>query len=290
MLFGWLLARVKGAAFVIDVRDLLMDAATEVGYVEKSLWVKMALQFERFFFLRADKVITVSSGWRERLERKGVDAEDIALVPIGFEPAISEAVDWGRDVREEYDLEGKFTVLYAGMMGHIPDILTLLKAAERLKDHPNIQFVLIGTGQRVEEYREFCSEKELTNCHFLGVMPRKMIPVFCRSVDVCINLFPKGDLGASILGSKTFDYMASATPMIYAGDGEGTAKLLRESKGGIVVPAEDADGVAEAILSLYEDPEMGRQMGERASEYVLEHYSAEQLMSKIERILLQVAR
>lgn len=290
MFFGWLLARLKGAAFVIDVRDLLMDAATEVGYVEKSLWVRIALRLEKFLFSRADRIMTVSHGWRERLKSKGLDAKKITLIPIGFEPAIFEAADWERDIRKEYHLEGKFIVLYAGMMGHIPDILTLLKAAEKLRGYSDIQFALIGTGQRVEEYKQFCSKKGLTNCHFLGVMPRKMIPVFCKSVDVCINLFPKGDLGASILGSKTFDYMASGTPMVYAGDGEGTARLLRESRGGMVVPAEDADGVAAAILSLYEDREMGKQMGERAREYVLKHYSAEQLMDKVESVLLQVAR
>lgn len=287
MLFGWLLAKLKGAAFVIDVRDLIVDAAIEVGYVKPSLWVKTVLGLEHFLFKRANRIIAVSPGWRDRLLAKGLTAKDVVMIPLGFEPKIFKAADWEHDVRKEYGFEGKFVILYAGMMGHIPDILTLLKSAEQLQDYPDIQFVLIGTGQRLEEYQKFCSEQGLTNCHFLGVMPRKMIPVFCSNCDVCVNLFPKGKFGASILGSKTFDYMASGRPLVYAGEGEGTATLIRESGGGIVVPAEDVNSLTEAILSLYQDRKLCQRMGEQGRKYILNNYSAIQLMPKIESVLLE---
>lgn len=187
-----------------------------------------------------------------------------------------------------HGLGNKFIVLYAGMMGYIPDIMTLLNVACELKDNKDIQFVFIGTGQREDEYKQFCKDNQLGNCHFLGVVPRNMIPLFCTSANVNINLFPKGDYGSIFLGNKTFDYMASGRPMIYVGDGGGTSTLLRESGGGIVVPAEDVCGIKLAIINLYNNPDLCLEMGEKGRQYIYNNYSASQLMPKIETLIQNV--
>ncbi len=288
LFLGWVLARLRGARLAIDVRDLNVDAAIELGYIRRSPFVELVLKMERFVLRRAECVISVSEALGQIAVDKGAVAARITIVPIGFEPAVFESADWGHDVREEYGLQGKFVVVYAGALGFIPDIPTLLGAAEQLKEFDDICFLIIGDGQKRFEYEHFCRDRGLDNCRFLGFQPRKTIPVFCVAGDICVNLLPSGKYWPGIIGSKDFDYMASGRPLVFVGDDGGTADLLKASGGGVVVGAGDVSGLVTAILRLRADADLRKVMGEKGRQFVLDNFSADSLMPTIE-IALQAA-
>jgi glycosyltransferase involved in cell wall biosynthesis len=60
--------------------------------------------------------------------------------------------------------------------------------------------------------------------------------------------------------------------LIYVGEGEG-AKIVEESGGGVVIPPEEPQVLAETILELQQDPERCQRLGECGREFVIKNYS-----------------
>jgi len=267
-------ARIKRAPFVFEVRDLSVEAAVASGYMREGTATKLARAMQRFLCRRADAVITVSPGMKRYVCALGVEDRRVTVVPNGYEDELFEQIDWTRDARAEMGWGDRCVVLYAGALGFIQDVSTLLRCAERLRDRAEILFVIIGSGQREQEYRRFCDDRDLHNCVFLGGMPRREIPLLCSAADICVNLFGAHPLWGVMLGNKNFDYMGSGTCCLYAGPEDGdSARLIREAGAGVAVAAEDPGELAAAILELSSDPARREEMGQAGREYVLANYS-----------------
>ena len=75
--------------------------------------------------------------------------------------------------------------------------------------------------------------------------------------------------------------MAVGRPILACLNGEG-ARLVLEAGAGLAVPAEDAHGLAEAVLRLYKMPEGERTaMGDNGRRYFKEHFDHERLTDEL---------
>jgi len=283
---GLLIAWLTGSPFVLEVRDFPAEAAVASGYVRNRLLGKLVLWMERILFRPAKTIVTVAPGMKRRMIELGVREEKIAVVPNGYEETIFEAADSSIDIRKEMGWSDRFVVLYAGTMGHIPDLPTLLKTASLTAKDEGILYVLIGAGQREEEYRDYCRSHGLENCQFLGRKPRREIPAFCRAADICVNLFPKHPFWGTILGNKTFDYLGSGTAYVYCGsEPSDTGEVLRASGGGLVVAPEDPEALSATIKYLRAHPAERSEMGRTGQAYVIEKFARRKLARDFDLVL-----
>lgn len=282
-LMGWMLARLRRAKFIYEVRDFQIEDAISVGFMKPGLLSKSVIAMETLLCRVADRIVAVTPGIKRILiETRGVAADDVAVVPNGYEAEIFDRADFSRDIRSELGWGDRFVVLYAGSLGQTYDVLTLMQTALSLKEDPRFFFVIVGAGERKPEYERFAEEHGLEkNCSFLPAQPRTDIPVFCRAADVCVSLFPKGELWTHVLGNKVFDYLGSGTPMVYSGAGD-TAEIIERSGGGIVVPPQEPEALRDALLWLRERPHHVRDMGARGRDYVVEHHSRSVLLEKLD--------
>lgn len=287
-IFGYFTARLRRKPVIFEVRDLLADNLLATKYVKAGLFVRLAKAAEQFVVRHCDHIIAVSNGIKKFLVEDGCSPEKISVVTNGYEPEVFEAADYSHDLRQEFGWGDRCVVVYAGGLTQAYDIPTLLRCAERLKEHEDLLFAIVGEGDRKEEHKRFCSERGLTNCQFIGYQPRKRMPVLLAAANIGVHMFKADPLWAYVLGNKPFDYLGSGLPMIYAGIGD-TAELIENSGGGLVVTPEADDELAAAILRLKENPQEAEAMGEKGREYVLKHFNRRDLLGAFELVLQEVA-
>jgi glycosyltransferase involved in cell wall biosynthesis len=76
-------------------------------------------------------------------------------------------------------------------------------------------------------------------------------------------------------------YLAVGRPIVACLNGEG-ARLIEEAGAGLTVAAEDASGLAKAILALYRmTPEERRAMGDNGRLFYHQHFDHEQLVDQL---------
>jgi hypothetical protein len=83
---AWLLARLKRAVFLFEVRDLWPAFAVAVGVLNNRTLIRMSEWLEGFLYRRADQLIVNSPGFIEHIQRRG--GMDVALIPNGAEAAM----------------------------------------------------------------------------------------------------------------------------------------------------------------------------------------------------------
>src|SRR5262245_46888020 len=224
MLLGWLIARLRRAAFVIAVRDLPPDLAIELGYFRGGFASRLLRRLEYFAYRRADRIVAVSQGMADLLIVGGVPAERIRVAPIGYDALEDEQREPSALVGS-LPLAGRFVVLYSGTMGYVVDVETLLDAARRTRDRADILYLFVGDGQRLAEYEDI-ARRDGSQCVFTGRVPKFVVSEVCRRADVCVYPLIDGRVIAALLGNKIFDYMGAGRPTLYTGPAGDVTRLI----------------------------------------------------------------
>jgi hypothetical protein len=127
----------------------------------------------------------------------------------------------------------------------------------------------------------------LNNVIFAGERRGTDIPDLLSHANVCLSaLLPEPYL-EKIITVKVFEYLACEKPVVAAVGGE-TAAVIRNSGGGIVVPPNDAQAMADAVIQLYNDPGRRAEMGRMGRRYVEENYSRSTWAVKLEKTLREL--
>ena len=149
----------------------------------------------------------------------------------------------------------------------------------------NIKLLIIGEGEVKEQLQRKVDANKLNGeVIFQGGIDRKMLPsILSESIAGLAPLKNLKIIEGSI-PAKVFDYMACAIPFIAFG-GIDLKTLANQSGAGFVVN-NNSDLLADAVLSLTENPQMASQMGRRGREFCEKFYNRQTMARKIESKLL----
>ncbi len=183
---AWALARLKGAKFLFEVRDLWPDFAIAVGVLKNPTLIKMSFWLERFLYRRADRMMVNSPGYVEHVKGRG--AQRVELIPNGADPEMFNPYDSGVKFRAAHQFKNKFVVLYAGAHGMSNDLDVVLECARLLVKQPNIQFVFLGDGKEKANLQARARELGVKNVLFLPPVPKNDMARALAGADACLAI------------------------------------------------------------------------------------------------------
>lgn len=272
-LAGWLIARGRGARFVLDVRDLWPAAAQALGELERPALLRLAARLERFLYRHADRVTAVTRGFVRHIAPMVGDSARVVWLPNGAATDLFDPARVDPTLRRRLGLEGRFVVTFAGLHGIAQGLGTIPDAAALLRDRPEVVFCLLGDGPVKRELAARAEAQGLANVRFLPAVPLAEVTPYLTASDALLVPLRRDPVFDTFVPSKLFDFLACARPVILMVNGE-ARELLEASGGGVWVMPEDAAGLAKAVLALAERPvEERHAMGARGRAYVLAHYT-----------------
>ncbi len=281
---AWALARLKGAKFLFEVRDLWPQFAIAVGVLTNPLLISLSEWLERFLYRRADWVMVNSPGFLNHVRARG--AARVELIPNGADPSMFDPAASGDSFRKAHRLEGKFIALYAGAHGMSNDLTVVLDAARLLADSKNIHIVFLGDGK--EKPALLAGAKDLSNVTFLPSVPKSEMASALAGADACIAILKPLEEYKTTYPNKVFDYMAAGRPVALAIDGV-IREVVEDADCGIFAAPGSAAQLADAIRRLAENPEESRRMGLRGRNYLEGHFSRAVIGEKLLGLLEKVA-
>jgi glycosyltransferase involved in cell wall biosynthesis len=199
-------------------------------------------------FKNASKTIVLGRCMQEKLVDKGIDVEQIQIIPNwAFE--ICPVEPKNNIFIRTNNLDGKFIVLYSGNMGVAHKFGTLLRAAQNLISYEEIIFIFVGDGVRKQEI--YCQSLVQKNILMLNYQDPELLPHSLSSGDVhFISLDPC--FSGVMVPSKLYGSLATGKPIIYEGsDSDEAALVIQEHQCGEIVKPGDADNLLTVILSYF---------------------------------------
>jgi glycosyltransferase involved in cell wall biosynthesis len=284
---AWLLARLKGVPFLLEVRDLWPAFAIAVGVLKNKFLIRLSEWLEGFLYRHADQVIVNSPGFIDHVKSRGADL--VTLIPNGADPEMFDPDSKGSFFRERHHLDETFIALYAGAHGMSNDLEIVLKAAEHLKNNDIIRVVLLGSGKEKPHLQTLAKEKGLSNVLFLPPVPKLEMREVLAAADACLAILKPIEMYKTTYPNKVFDYMAAGRAVILAIDGV-IREVVETANAGVFVPPGDPKALSEAIQDLASNPSTCERLGKNGREMIEEKFSREELADQFTALLEQLWR
>ena len=277
-----LLKKLKSAPVIFWMQDLWPESLSATGAVRSKKILKMVDMLVRFIYRGCDLILIQSRAFVEPIKCQGCDPNRTLYFPNSAEE-LYQPVTLEEDAFERTVMPEGFCVTFAGNIGAAQDFGTILKAAEILKDHKEINWVIIGDGRMLPWVKsQVIKRKLMQTVHLLGRHPIETMPRYFSLADALLVTLKKEPIFELTIPSKIQSYLACAKPIIAALQGEG-ARIIKEARAGLTCPAEDPEALAKAVLTLFNMPQSERQlMGMRGRTYFNLHFENEKLLTSLE--------
>jgi colanic acid biosynthesis glycosyl transferase WcaI len=278
---GLLMARIKKAPALLWIQDLWPDTLEAMGFSPEGLVVKLAGGLSNLIHRRCDRLLVQSKGFIPRLEDRGIAHSLIDYFPNWAESFYRPPSPENISADPMSDIGG-FRIVFAGNIGSAQSFETIVDAAVRLRDVPDIQWVVLGDGNRRDwlaaQIKVHGLEQRL---HLLGQKPPETMPAYFAHADALLVTLRADPVFTLTIPSKIQSYLACAKPVVAAIDGEGAA-VMRESGAGVVCAAEDGAALAEAVLKMYRmNPQERAACGIRGRQYYQDNFERGLLLNRL---------
>ncbi len=276
----YLLTRVWRRPYIVYTHG--MDITLPQTSPIKKLLVKTVLR-------AAYKVITNSSFTRNVLLNLGVPETKIVTVNPGAKvfDVFADTRALGVETLKKYDLIGKRILLTVGRVverkGHDTVIRALPKIVEKF---PNLIYVVVGAGPSLESLKELVAKMKLTaNVFFAGEVTDKQKIVWYDLCEVFV-MTPRqlSNFDVEGFGIVYLEANGLGKPVVGSASG-GVTDAVVDNLNGIIVPPDDVEKTAEAIVRLLTDHELAKRLGEQGRKRAMDNFSWPAQAQKIKDIL-----
>ena len=282
-----ILGKIFNVPVLLNLQDILPDAAIEVGLMRNPWMIKVSNWLADFAYRNAEEIIVIHEGFRKNLVNRGVDPDKIFEIPnwVNINEIRPIPRDKPNSFQDQYNLHDRFVVLYSGNIARTQPLEYLIHAASFLNHLPDITIVIVGPTRSFERLNRAIALYEVRNAMILPFQSDERYKEMLAASHICMVMQCRNVVDFN-MPSKIPKIMASGRAIIASVPENGTAaSVIRRSNAGIVVPPENSRAIANAIQNLYSDRELLDQLGENGRRYAERHFSFNRIIRKYQERL-----
>ncbi len=268
LFFAW----IRGIPLVLWVQDLWPEALVSTGFVRNKLLLGVVERVVRFIYRHADLLLISSEGFRASVQQRGGSPEKIIYHPNSSGMAPTKTVVNNSCQQMVEEIGQHFSIVYAGNMGTVQSLDTVVAAARLLQHRPDIRFYLIGGGTQAKCLAEQISRFGLINIRMHAWIAADEIHAVYAAASVLLVPLKDDLLIRHTIPNKLQVYMAAAKPIIVSGNGE-VARTLVQADAGLACAAGDVHALAQTVLRMRGmTPDQLSRFGAHGKAYFQQHF------------------
>lgn len=276
-----LLRAIKKAPLAFWVLDAWPETLQAIGVVRSRGLLRAIGSLVSFIYNRCDLILAQSKTMVPQIARHCNGSKRVVYFPSWAESIFSPA---NEEAAAEVPVKhGSFSVMFAGNIGEAQDFPAVLAAAEILKAHTQIRWLVVGDGRMAQWVGAEILRRGLQDCVLmLGRHPVERMPAFYRHADALLVSLKDEPIFAMTIPGKLQSYLAAGIPVVAMLNGEG-AEVVERSRSGLTCRAGNAEGLAAAVLELASWSEERRaQLGRNALAVSASEFDRDRLLTQLE--------
>ncbi len=279
---------LNGSRVVLNVQDLFPQSLIDLGVLKNPLLIYISKLLEKYLYKKVELITVMSAGNQKIVAQTAGELEKVRVIPNWVDTDFITPGERDNDFRNKFDLKDKFVLSFAGCIADSQDMDIILNSARQLEEYRDMVFLLAGNGPQYEPTIEKTLKMGLKNIKIIPIQPRAEYVKLLAASDVgLVTLNPF--VATPVIPSKILSIMSAGRPVLASLPGSGDApQQIKESGGGLVVEAGRTKDFVKAVLKLYRDPALRREMGRRGREYVIRNYSVKACSQKYVELFQKV--
>jgi len=279
---GLFAKKVLRKAWIMDIRDLWIDASISLGFLRKgSIFEKMSRKFEEICCLNADLIGVTTNELSNRISSRYAGnnlKKKIVLIPNGVDT----------DFFYPCSNTKKNQIIYAGNVGHAQDLESVVLAMKYITEKHDIKLLIVGDGDVRERLEKLTKSEGLDDIvTFTGIVPRDKVRKMLSESLIGLAPLKKLESLEYAVPTKAYEYMACGIPFLGCGNGE-IVNLAKESGAGLIAD-NTPEAIASAIVDLLDNPQKMKEMGEKGREYVRRYYDRKTIARKLKQYVEMIS-
>ncbi|MDY6833878.1 MAG: glycosyltransferase family 4 protein [Chloroflexota bacterium] len=280
---GLILSTLCRRPLVIEVNGIITDELRISGKFQRDLIPRTSAWLNETSYKYGKHIIAVSPGIEAVLKDDfGVDPERVSVILNGVNADLY-VPKHTQIARNELGLSKEH--MYLCFVGHLvawQGVDYLINCSPLVIERcPEAHFIVVGDGPLEEDFKRLAEQiGVIDNFTFTGAIQYERVPLYISASDVCV--VPKKPMRSGYSPLKLYNYMACAKPVI-ATKTEGFAALDEYSCGLLVNPS-ILEELAAAIVRLFQDTELRKQMGENGRRYVVDNHSWQSVAKRVAEV------
>lgn len=285
---AWFLGKMKRIPVFVNIQDLYPQAVIDSGLLRNPILIRIFEIMEHFIYTKADILTVHSSGNRDFLISRGASENRVEIVPNWVDVEEIKPSSRQNDFRNEFNLNGKFVVSYAGIMSPAQALDDVIQGAALLRDTEDILFLIVGDGLEKKRLVAETEKLGLTNVRFLPMQSRVDYPKVLHASDAGLVTLKK-EKTTPVVPAKLLSIMSSGRPVIASvPPGGDVPKIIQEADCGLVAEPGNPESFARAVIQMKDNPSLAASFGKNGRQYAEDHFSLEHCSGKYEDLFQKV--
>lgn len=253
-------ARLRGLPYVFELGDLWPASVTAVGAMKRNVAIRLLERLELALYRLSDRIISLTYSFREDLVARGVDASKVDVIINGVDLRRYSPRERDAEAGRETGIGDEFVVGYIGTHGMAHRLECVVQAAARIEESKGVRFLFVGSGAGRAAAMEEAFRLATVNTIFVTAQPKEKMPRYWSLCDAALVHLRGLPIFTTVIPSKIFEAMGMGIPILFAGPEGEASEIVRRENAGIVVPPENPEALADAVLRLRNDRGLVREL------------------------------
>lgn len=260
---------------VLYCLDLWPESLIIGGIKPDSLIYNIFKKISQKLYSGADKILITSKSFAEYF------SSVFGIKETHYLPQFADTMFSIENCKKEPD--GNIDLLFAGNIGKVQSIDTIIKAAALTTDIKNLKWHIVGDGSELEHCKSLAKAISAENVVFHGRKPLSEMPDIYSKADAMLITLKDESVIAKTLPGKVQSYMAAGKPIIGAIGGE-TQLVINEAECGFCGDPEDAEQLSQNVRAFIAC-ENKTELALNSREYYEKNFLKEKFIKDLEKHL-----
>ncbi len=236
---GVFLKKLFKIKLTVWVQDLWPHSLKATGHIQNRFLLSIVNFFVKYIYKNSNLILVQSNSFINEIEKYKLNTK------IKYIPNPSEIFSVNEKSNIKFD-QNKFNIVYAGNIGTVQSLETIVEAANLLKNNLRIQFHIIGNGKNLKKIKKIIIDKKIYNIRTYGQIENIYIRDILSKSDALIFCLKNDFLLNKTIPAKLQTYMSIGKPIIASIDGE-SSNIIKNSNCGFSSKSENYELLAENI-------------------------------------------
>ena len=279
-LVGIYFKQLRGVPVVTWVQDLWPECLQSTGHFKNKAILNLISKAVGWTYRQHNLLLTQSKSFISSVKLKA------GSVPVKYFPNPGDEnlnqIHLALPVLvENFFLNSGFNIVFAGNLGTVQSLPTIVEAAEILRDNGNIRFILFGSGSLSEWLKHEIQIRGLKNIVLAGRYPPDAMPAILNRASALLVSLNHDPILNQTVPAKLQSYLSAGKPIIASLGGEG-AQIVVEAEAGFVCPAQDPIALTKTIIKLNDMSQKQLDaMGASGKRYFSENFEPNMLVEEL---------